>query len=268
MFKYCFAVLLLSISSNSQACKIIQSTIGNEYLISEDCVLTPYNANALESISPSTDYFVQYLFASSFQSYLKIKGDIQSQFTLPIAAQPFNHGYRLLIGPVTTLDDAQQALSELKRRGYRDALIKLYTQSQSSETISLSSINENGTATPDSSITIVMPNMVPIFSLGGSTALLPIYDENYQGKTTHYNETYIGSFTFQQAQAVCHESNSKIANARDYNYMLSNMDFVMKYAVKSQFWLTPNQTVTRIQNQIITKAHRPESYFNVICVTQ
>lgn len=268
MFKYCFATLLFSISFSSQACKIIQSTIGNEYLITEDCVLTPYNANDVDTPSPSTEYFVQYLFASSFQAYLKIKGDIQSQFTLSIAAQPFNHGYRLLIGPIITLDDAQKTLSELKRRGYRDALIKLYTKSKASETLSLPALTKGYNTASDLPTTIAMPDMMPIFSLGGSTALLPIYDASYQGKTTHYNKTYIGSFTFIQAQAVCRESNSKIANARDYNYMLSNMDFVMKYAVKSQFWLTPNKTVTRIQNRITTKEHKPSSHFNVICVTQ
>ncbi|WP_417879047.1 hypothetical protein [Vibrio sp.] len=267
MFKYCLGVLLSSLPFLSQACQITQSTIGNEYLVSEDCELLPYNSTHLDKITPSTQYFVQYLFASSFQSYLNIKGEIQSKFDYPIAEQPYNYGYRMMIGPVS-LENAQIALSELNRRGYRDALVKFYTQSKVSEMISLSSSDQSNDEEPEQAETIVMPYMMPIFSIGGSTALLPIYDDNYQGKTTRYNKTYIGSFTFTQAQAVCRESNSKIASARNYNYMLSNMEFMMKYAVKSQFWLDPNRTITRIQNQITTRDHDPSDYFNVICVTQ
>lgn len=267
MFKYCLGILLSSLPFLSQACHISQSTIGNEYLVSEDCELQPYNSTNLDKIIPSTQYFVQYLFASSFQAYLNIKGEIQSKLDYPIAAQPYNYGYRMMIGPLS-LENAQLALSELNRRGYRDALLKFYSKSKTSETISLSSSKEDNDEESEQAETIVMPYMLPVFSIGSSTALLPIYDDNYQGKTTRYNNTYIGSFTFTQAQAVCRESNSKIASARDYNYMLSNMEFMMKYAVKSQFWLDPNRTVTRIQNQITTRDHDPSDYFNVICVTQ
>ncbi|MGO2342797.1 hypothetical protein [Vibrio litoralis] len=271
MFKYCLGILLSSLPFLSQACQITQSTIGNEYLVSEDCELPPYNSTNLDKVTPSTQYFVQYLFASSFQSYLNIKGEMQSKLDYPIAAQPYNYGYRMMIGPVS-LENAQLALSELNRRGYRDALLKFYSKSKTSETISLSpshesKSDENNDEESEQAETIVMPYMLPVFSIGGSTALLPIYDDTYQGKTTRYNKTYIGSFTFAQAQAVCRESNSKIASARDYNYMLSNMEFMMKYAVKSQFWLDPNRTVTRIQNQIATRNHAPSDYFNVICVT-
>lgn len=264
MFKYFIAALLFILSFPSTACQITQSKIGNEYLISESCVLTPYQPGDLNAIPSSATYFVQYLFASSFQSYLNIKGDTQSKFAIPIASQPFNYGYRLFVGPVT-LKQAKKALSELKRRGYRDALIKFYIDSSLPEMISIVPDDNEATSMAQ---TLTMPTMIPIFSLGGSTALLPVYSDHYQGKTTHYNDTYIGSFTYHQAQAVCHESNGRIASKAHYNHILSNMDFMMKYAAKSQFWLTPTQTITRIQHQVMTRQQSTSAYFNVICVTR
>ena len=116
----------------------------------------------LDKIIPSTQYFVQYLFASSFQAYLNIKGEIQSKLDYPIAAQPYNYGYRMMIGPLS-LENAQLALSELNRRGYRDALLKFYSKSKTSETISLSSSKEDNDEESEQAETIVMPYMLPVF---------------------------------------------------------------------------------------------------------
>lgn len=54
---------------------------------------------------------------------------MQSKLDYPIAAQPYNYGYRMMIGPLS-LENAQLALSELNRRGYRDALLKFYSKSK------------------------------------------------------------------------------------------------------------------------------------------
>lgn len=264
MLKYSIIALLAFISYPLQACQIIQSSVKDEYYIGESCPLIPlateHNSNT------NTVYFVQYLFANSFYTYVDIKGAIQNKLTFPIANQPFNHGYRMMVGPLS-LDDAKYVQSRLQALNYPDALIKSYTPQTPQQALSLPQLSSS---MPPAALdnTLTYPDMTPVYSLGGYMALLPTYHDDYQGKVTKYNQRNLGSFTYQQARAVCSSANSRIANEQDYNVILSNTGFMMKYAVKSQFWLTPSQTITRVHNQVITRKQNPSAHFNVICITK
>ncbi len=263
MLKSALIILLFFISFSTQACQIIPSNVKDEYYIGENCSLFPLGA-AEANITADTVYFVQYMYANSFYAYVDIKGDMQNQLTFPTANQPFNHGYRMMIGPLD-LDNAQYVLSRLKKMNYPDSLIKFYTPDTPPQSLSFSD-SDNQTSQDVEILTY--PNMTPVYSFGAYTALLPTYDDEYEGKITRYNDRNIGSFTYQQAKEICRAANSRIANEQDYSVMLSNMNFMMKYAVKSQFWLKRRETITRIQDKIKTRQQNPNAYFNVICITK
>ncbi|WP_105902742.1 hypothetical protein [Vibrio gangliei] len=263
MLKSALIILLFFISFSTQACQIIPSNVKDEYYIGENCALFPLGADNA-NINSSTAYFVQYLYANSFRLYVDLKGDMQNKITFPVANQPYNHGYRMMVGPLT-LDDAKYVLTLVKKMNYSDALIKSYTPEKEPTSIALPAEEEQQTQEESE---LIYPTMTPVYSLGAYTALLPTYDDQYQGKITRYNDRNLGSFTYRQAKAVCQAAKSRIANEQEYNIILSNMNFMMKYAVKSQFWLNRSETVTRIQNHIAARKQSPNAYFNVICITK
>ncbi|OEF27278.1 SPOR domain-containing protein [Vibrio rumoiensis] len=260
-----FIFLFFLFSVPVSACQISPSLVSNDFNIGADCQLFPYNAEAqrLQSVSL---YFVQYLYSDKYQAYLSHKAKIHNATHYPNAVQTFNYGYRMLVGPLT-LEDAIQAKAQLKQLGYKDSFIKYIMKKGSANTAAVT----NKTVTKDIPVPPAtlqeMPIMKPIFSLRGETVLLPIYGRDYQGKVTRYNQTNLGSFNYQQAMNVCVQSKAHIATAGDYNALLSNTDLVMRYAVKSQFWLHSDETITRVQNQITKRKQSPDAYFNVLCVT-
>lgn len=249
------------ISLSSHACQIISSDTQDEFYIDRTCSLKVYSPS---KVKPYSAYFVQYIYTNDFNHYARVKGLTLEKLTVPIATQPYKNGFRVFAGPFN-LSDAKKVRSRLVSIGYGDAMIKTYTPDAPPPQV----VTKQSKPEPqiDQKNTTIMPNMTPVYNLSGNLAVLPTYDPDYEGKVTQYNNNYIGSYTYQQALSVC-ESVGRIATIKEYNIMLSNLDFVLDFGAKSQFWLSQTQTVTRVQNQVVPRKQKSSSHFNVICITQ
>ncbi|MFV0574530.1 MAG: hypothetical protein ACK5NC_03765 [Vibrio sp.] len=245
---------------SKKGCRLTRAAVTDEFVLSEDCQLSEYYADTKE-VNSSSLFFVQYRFEASYQKYIDMKGDLQNHVNFPLSNQPYRYGFRMFVGPLAE-DDIFYTLKRLRRLGFSDALIKFYTKDSHAPT------NAQLAENLGMKEQIEMPTMQPVYTIGNEVALLPVYGNDYQGPVTQYNNLNIGNFTYGQAKTICHNMNGRMANEKDYTELLSDMDFIMNYAVKLQFWVSETETVTRIQNQIKHKTQPKTARFNTICITQ
>ncbi|WP_153447252.1 hypothetical protein [Vibrio algicola] len=245
-------ILLIVLVLPAQACEITQASVYSDQQLSQNCQLNIFD-HTNQSIAKKSVYFVQFKYVD-IASYEKLKMQYQQKHGLPQTHQLFKQGFRLFIGPLA-LSDVYRVQAIMHSFGYKDALIK-YTPLT------------NITLIKSKSSVKILPQMLLVQQQAKTHLLLPIYGNQYQGNVTHYNDTNLGLFTYQQAQEVCRSADAHIANFSDYKALLSDTKFVIEYAAKSQFWLTSNETIRRINNKIDVRQHLSPIRFNVICATQ